>query len=156
MLQEVISRDASLWAVIWAGHREKPTVGPVVCGDIYVRAAIISAVVTVVLAEGAEKILVLHHQPSWHTLLTVHTGNVHKLALVGVLIDVASKFTNPLTSKLLIGTPNFKLSHFTWNLVVLEKAVCFPANWTNLTFLVSLGNARRAKVMPTGCQLRVT
>ena len=115
-----------------------------------------SAVVTVVLAEGAEKILVLHHQPSWHTLLTVHTGNVHKLALVGVLIDVASKFTNPLTSKLLIGTPNFKLSHFTWNLVVLEKAVCFPANWTNLTFLVSLGNARRAKVMPTGCQLRVT
>ena len=42
--------------------------GPVVIFDIFVRVHIRSTVVTVVLAEGAEKILVFCHEPPLHQL----------------------------------------------------------------------------------------
>jgi len=127
----------------------------VVFGDIFVCADVCSAVVAVILAKRAEKILVLCYQPFWHKLLTIHAANINKPTLMDMSIAIASKFPNPLTAKVLLGAPNLEPSYFTSNYFILENAVYLFADWTNLALTVGLRDARQTELMSTVCLMRV-
>ena len=126
-----------------------------VFGDIVVRADICSAVVTTGLAKRAEKILMFCHQPFWYKLLTLCAADINKLALIVMVSDIVSKFTDPLTTLVALGAPNLELFYITSYLFISENTVHLLANWTSMALLVCLGDARQAEVMSTVCLMGV-
>ena len=126
-----------------------------VFGDIVIRADICSAVVATGLAKRAEKILMFCYQPFWYKLLTLCAADINKLALIVMVIDIVSKFSDPLTALVSLGTPNLELFYITSYLLISENAVCLLANWTSVALLVGLGDARQAEVMSTVCLMGI-
>ena len=126
-----------------------------VFGDIVIRADICSAVVATELAKRAEKILMFCYQPFWYKLLTLCAADINKLALIVMVIDIVSKFSNPLTALVSLGTPNLELFYITSYLLISENAVRLLANWTSVALLVGLGDAKQTEVMSTICLMGI-
>ena len=96
------------------------------------------------------------YQPFWHKLLTLCAADINKLALVGMVINIVSKFSDPLTALVALGAPNLEFFYITSYLFISENtAVCLLANWTSVALLVGLGDARQAEVMSTVCLMGV-